>query len=124
MYRIISSRAPHLVSNIRTLHPFPNGTSKLLRRVDALVSARPYPHVHRQFLGRATFFSSRQMMESLRDSKQLAQPAHFRHVAWTLTGTQDLIPTAIRVADGSVEMRWNENRVLYILTLMLYVVGL
>jgi hypothetical protein len=62
-------------------------------------------------------------MESLRDSKQLAQPALFRHMAWTLTGMQALIPTAIRVADGSVAMRWSENRVLYISTLMLYVVG-
>jgi hypothetical protein len=79
MYRIISSRAPHLVSNIRTLHPTPNGTSKLLRRLDAPVSARPRLDVHRQFLGHATFFSSEQMMESLRDSKQLAQPALFRH---------------------------------------------
>jgi hypothetical protein len=123
MYRIISSRAPHLVSNIRTLHPTPNGTSKLLRRVDAPVSARPRPDVHRQCLGHATFFSSGQMMESLRDSKQLAQPALFRHMAWTLTGMQALIPTAIRVADGSVAMCWSEHRVLYISTLMLYVVG-
>jgi hypothetical protein len=123
MYRLISSRAPHLVSNVRTLHPTPSGTSKLLRRVDAPVSARPCSEVHRQFLGHATFFSSGQVTGLFRDSKQIAQPALFRHMAWTLTGTQALIPIAIRVADGSVAMRWSENRVLYISTLMLYVVG-
>jgi hypothetical protein len=37
---------------------------------------------------------------------------------------QALIPTAIRVADGSVAMRWSKNLVLYISTLMLYVEGL
>jgi hypothetical protein len=123
MYRIISSRAPHLVSNIRTLRPIPNGPSKLLRRVDAPVSARPYPDVHRQFLGRAKFSSSRGMMKSFGDSKQLTQPALFHHMASTLMGMQALILTTIQAADGSVVMRWSESRVLYISTLMLYVVG-
>jgi hypothetical protein len=81
MYRIISNRAPHLVSNIRTLHPTPNGTPKLLRRVDALVCTRPRLDVHRQLLGHATFSSSRQITESLGDGKQLAQPALVRHMA-------------------------------------------
>jgi hypothetical protein len=124
MYRVISSRIPHLVSNIRTLHPTVNGTSRLLRHVNASVSARPRPDVHRQFLGHASFFSSRQMMELPGDRKQLAQPAVLHHTAWTLTGLQALIPTAIRVADGSVAMHWSDNRVLYISTLMLYVVKL
>jgi hypothetical protein len=124
MYRNISSRVPHIVSKIRTLHPTPNGTSKLLRRVDAPVSTRPCPGVHRQFLGHAAFFSSRQMMESLGDSKQLGQPTLLRPMAWTLTGLQALIPTATRAADGSVAMRWSGNRVVYISTSMLYVAGL
>jgi hypothetical protein len=80
MYRIISSRAPHLVSNVRTLHPTQNGTSKLLSHIDAPASARLCPDVHRQFIGRATFFSSRDMMEPLGGSKQLPQPALF--VTW------------------------------------------
>jgi len=124
MYRIFSSRAPLLVSNIRTLYPTPKGASKLLCRLDAPVSARPRPDVHQQFLGHATFFSARQMMKASGDSKQLVHPALLRHALWTLTGLQALIPTAIRVADGSVAMRWSENRVSYISTLMLYVVGL
>jgi hypothetical protein len=124
MYRFIPSRAPHLVSKTRTLHPTPNGTSNLLRRVDAPVSTRPCPGVHRQFLGHAAFFPSKQMTESLGDSKQLGQPTLLRPMAWTLTGKQALIPTATRAADGSVAMRWSENRVAYISTLMLYVAGL
>jgi hypothetical protein len=111
------------VSNIRTLYPTPNRTSKLLRRVDARVSAQPRPDVQQQFLSHATFFSSGHIIESLRDRNQLAQPALFRHIAWTLTGMQALIPTAIPVANSSVTMRWSENRVLYISTLMLYVIG-
>jgi hypothetical protein len=111
MYRIISNRAPHLVSNIRTLHLTPNGTSKLLRRVDAPASTRLCSDVYRQYFGHATFFSSRQMTQSHGESKQLAQPALFRHMAWTLTGMQALIPTAILVADGCVAIRWSENRV-------------
>jgi hypothetical protein len=63
MYCSISSRASHLVSNIGTLRPTPNGASKLLRRVNAPVSARPRPDVHRQFLGHATFFSSGQKID-------------------------------------------------------------
>jgi hypothetical protein len=89
MPRIISSRAPHLVSRVR---PTSDGTSKLLRRVYAYVSTRPCPDVHRQFLSHAAFSSSRQMMKSLGDSKQLAQPALFRHMASTLTGNAGADP--------------------------------
>jgi hypothetical protein len=124
MYHFISSRAPHLVSKTRTLHPTPNGISKPLRRVDAPVSTRACPDVHRQFLGHAAFFSSRQTMESLGDSKQLEQPTLLRPTAWALTGIQALIPTATRAADGSVAMRWSGNRALHISTLMLYAAGL
>jgi hypothetical protein len=124
MYRFISSRAPHLVSKTRTLHPTPNGPSNLLRRVDAPASTRPCPGVHQQFLGHAAFFSSKHMTESLGDSKQLRQPILLRPMAWTLTGKQALIPTATRAADGSVAMRWSENRVVYISTSMLYAAGL
>jgi hypothetical protein len=112
MYRNISSRAPHLVPKIRTLHPTPNGTPKPLRRVDAPVSTCLCPGVHRLFLGHAAFLSSRQMMESLGNSKQFAQPVLFRHMASTLTGMQALIPTATRAADGSAVMHWSESRVL------------
>ena len=105
MYRIISSRAPHLVLDTRTLYPTLNGKSKLLRRLGAPASASLCSDMHRPFPGHATLFSSRQMMESLGASKQLAQPAPLRHMTRTLTRTQALIPTAIRVADGSVAMR-------------------
>jgi hypothetical protein len=70
MYRILLSRAPRL-------HLTLNGTSKLLRRVDAPASARLCLDVCRQLLSRATFFSSRSMMEPLGGSKQLPQPALF-----------------------------------------------
>jgi hypothetical protein len=124
MYRIISNRAPHIVSNIRALYSTSNGIPKLLRRVDAPVCTRPRLDVHRQFLAHATSSSSRQITGLLEDGKQLAQPALFRHLAETLTGMQALIRTATRLVDGSVAMHWSENRVLYTLTLMLYVVGL
>jgi hypothetical protein len=41
MYRIISSRASHVVSDIRTLHPTPNRTSKLEDQVSLASHARP-----------------------------------------------------------------------------------
>jgi hypothetical protein len=78
MHRIISKRAPYLVSNICTLHPAPNRTLKLLRRVNIPAPARLYPNAPLPLLGHATFFSSKQMMELLGDSKQLAQPAHLQ----------------------------------------------
>jgi hypothetical protein len=126
MYRIISSRVPCLVSRIRAPHPILSGTSKVLRRVDAPAPARLCPEVHRQFFGLAKFFSSRQLMEPFvkgNQLAQLAQPALFCHMTRTLTRMQALIPTAIRVADGSVAMLWSENHVLYISTSLLYVVG-
>jgi hypothetical protein len=81
MYHTISNRALHVVSNICTLHPTSNGIPKLLRRVDAPVCTRPGLNVHLQFLGHATFSSSRQIRASLGDGKQLAQPALVRHMA-------------------------------------------
>jgi hypothetical protein len=66
MHRIIPSRAPHLVSNIRTLAPTLSGTSRLLRRVNAPVSARPHLDVHRQCLGHATSFSSSRGLDTYR----------------------------------------------------------
>jgi hypothetical protein len=105
MYRIISSRAPHPVSDIRTLRATLNGKSKFLRRLAAPASASLCSEVNQPFFGHATFFSTSRMMGSLRESRQLTQPTLVRHVIGTLTRTQAPIPTAIRVVDGFVAMR-------------------
>jgi hypothetical protein len=104
-YRIISSRTLHTA----------NGKSKLLRHLAAPASASLCSDVRRPFLGHAALFTSRQMMESLGERKQLAQPTLPRHMTRALTrrqAWQALIPTAIRVADGSVAMRKSENLVI------------
>jgi len=70
MHRIVSSRASHFLSHLlRTQYAPSNRTSILLRRADALASAR-LPISNRSFFGNTALFSSRQMMDSMGESKQ------------------------------------------------------
>jgi hypothetical protein len=102
MYCIIPSRIPQLVSGIRTLHQSPNRTTKLLRPLGTPAYARLFPDVHRPCVSHARFFSSTPTMDPLIEGKRLTHPALFSHVTGSLMGMKALIPTTIRVVDGSV----------------------
>jgi hypothetical protein len=113
MYRVISSRAPYLVSKLRTLNPKLNGASKLSRGVGAPASTRLYLEVHQKLLGHMEFSSSsRHRMNAVPRGKRSVQSTFSHYMVRTLTRMQALTPTAIQVADGSVAMRWSESLVL------------